>query len=158
MNRFLRRLMFGAAIALISALPGCAPPNMITESNVDNVLAQFRTGSIQLSESPGMLIVGVGDNLRYGNQFAALAAAQDWPGLSKLVIEVNEGNDLSWFYLGLSAAELGYPQAARVYLEQSMSTPFQNCAPGPGYDQQLCFGLQLPQETLKVLHILPPAS
>lgn len=46
--------------------------------------------------------------------------SKDWEQLAVQVLRVNSGSDLSWYYLGHAAEELGYLQAAVVYYEKSI--------------------------------------
>jgi hypothetical protein len=43
-----------------------------------------------------------------------------WRELASAVLQVGSGSDLSWFYLGRCAEELGHPSAATIYYKKSI--------------------------------------
>ena len=45
---------------------------------------------------------------------------RNWQSLAISVVRTGSGSDLSWFYLGRSAEELGFPSAAKTYFEKSI--------------------------------------
>jgi hypothetical protein len=107
-----------APVAFLLLL-GCAPTLQIDDSNRHQTVADFMNGNIEL----GSAFTSFGAFER-SKQMHGLYAVGDWQGLSRLVIEINSDSNLNWFYLGRSAEELGFPDAAGRYYTRALSTVY----------------------------------
>jgi hypothetical protein len=73
--------------------------------------------------------------------------------LAKKISEIGYQNDQAYFYLGVSAAKLGYRNAARTYFSLSNESR-QKCA----RPLDVCDGINVPQESLSWITLLNNAD
>ncbi len=152
--RTLRRVAFTGLLNVLAT--GCVNQT-IDATNAGQIFDQFSSGNLQLDQG----LRSVGNNIWFSNRMFADLVNHDWAGLSKLVIEADSGNDIGYFYLGLSAEGLGFPNAAAQYYQRSISDSETNidpteCTYGSGrtYAFALCHGIVLPdaaEERLRVI-------
>lgn len=147
-----------AGIALAASVAGCFSMQTINEKNAPELFAQFSSGTLRLASGHSAR----GTNIFFADDMFSAARREDWTGLSKTVIEANSGDDLGYFYLGLSAEHLGYKDAARIYYKLSIDESVRQTLPTQctrggrsSYLDMECHGLELPQAAyvrLKGLH------
>ncbi len=112
------RLIFSMSIALM--LVGCAAANQNIDVDAalsDELATKFVSGKLDLDCDTSC-------SGRWGasrRQALKLYWAKDWKGLSKLVITVGFDVNLAWYYMGVSAQELGLNAAAKKYYEKTIA-------------------------------------
>jgi hypothetical protein len=98
----------------------CGSLETVDESNVDTLLDDFVNGRIVLSGAFSRVWPW-----SQNNQAAkALYNVKDWQKLSKLIIQINNGTDLSWFYLARSAEGLGFSDVSIKYYIEALETNY----------------------------------
>jgi len=136
MSRRYRAL--SAALGCI-ALAGCAQPAAVTSASA---IALLRTGQPILSCREAC----VGDWRLAQPQAAQLEAGHRWDELAALTVRVNYQDDLSLYYLGRAAENLGYPGAAASYYRQS--TYLSGTTIGCQNLSRVCGGLSFPRAAM----------
>jgi hypothetical protein len=117
----------------------------VDEINVDTLLNDFVNGRIVLANRLSSIWLWT-QNERTAR---VLYETEDWQKLSKLMIQINYGVDLNWFFLGRSAEGLGLTNAALQYYTEALLT-WNKC---DGVSN-LCVGFALPRDILTRLSVL----
>jgi hypothetical protein len=139
---------------MISITAACATaPSSKIQSTPDDaaLLPIFAAGHAQLTEltvfsgySVAMKEALVASDLR------GLYDTRNWHSLAVMVIRTGSGSDLSWFYLGRAAEELGYFPAAKSYFEHSIIAAKKKGISGC----IACSGFTFPEDSVKHLLIV----
>jgi len=148
-----RRVLSTLAIAAsVLATAGC---NVVSVGIQDpaqkaEAMRAFHAGEAQMNCGRGL------DCAVYWNEArkpaSRLAVAHRWNDVADVVLGAGYDQDLTWFYLGLAADNLGYAQAARVYYD----TAVRRSLYGSGYacvaaGMNTCDGVRLPDDAQKLL-------
>jgi hypothetical protein len=112
-------------------------------------MAAFRSGQASLP---------CGDGLECGLKWAGAkptidryVQANDWNGLAESVLSVGFDTDLSWYYLGAAAQNLGNNRAARVYYEASIQRTNAGGLAACNASLGLCDSINLPMDAQRML-------
>ena len=146
------------AFALLAgaALGACAtaPSTLAARSQPDDALiASLTDGNavlLQLHAFSGY--TEAGNEAWSITEMRGLYDTRAWRQLALTVLRIGAGSDLSWFYLGRAAEELGAPAAARKYYQRSVEATTH-----PGVSACLwnaCSGFRFPQDSLARLRAL----
>lgn len=109
-----KKIQCGAVIVALSFLAiACAPRYSVVTKELQS---QFRNGTANLDCEIPCLWSWVTNF----NNFITLYNSNEWEKLASLVIQVGYPTDLSYFFLGRSAEELGYNDAAVKYYRRSI--------------------------------------
>ncbi len=141
------RLARLAALSLALLCGACAGRiDQISPQNVGPLVDQFVDGNAVLDCE--LSCAG-----KFGfNRQAMLAMSQsgDWANLARTVISIGYNQDLSWFYLGLSAQGLGLGDAAVTYYTKALDTP-RYCNNG---SSNVCDGFVFPDDIYAQLDVM----
>ena len=120
------RLARFAGLSLLLLSAGCAARvEQINDQNVGPLVDQFVDGKAVLDcDLPCAGRFGANRKAMFG-----MYQASDWSTLSRTVVRIGFNQDLSWFYLGLSAQGLGLADSAAAYYSKALETP-NHCASG----------------------------
>jgi hypothetical protein len=138
--------IFAALIGLASCSSGAGFHDLAQR---DSAMAAFRSGQASLP---------CGDGLECGLKWAGAKAtveryaqASDWNGLAESVLSIGYDTDLSWYYLGAAAQNLGYNRAARVYYEASIQRTTAGGLAACNASLGLCGSANLPMDAQRML-------
>lgn len=152
-----RTSLWALILVLNATLAGCATVS-ISENNAGTVYDKLISGNYRLSSA----ILSAGVDIFSADRMADAAVRKDWATLSKLVIQANTSDDLSYYYLGLATWGLGYKNAARKYFELSIQSANQSSESNLCTDNisQVvwrygpCHGIRLPRDAELMLEQL----
>lgn len=116
-------------------------------------MAAFRSGQASLPCGDGM-----GCSLQWAGARGTVeryAEAGNWSGLAESVLSVGYDTDLTWYYLGIAAQNLGYPRAARVYYQASIQRSTAGGLAACNASLGLCGSANLPIDAQRMLAELP---
>lgn len=139
------RLILATALTLI--LGGCATGGISTTTT--DFQNKFASGNIRLT--CGLSCAGTvgATRAKMKGQFTNRL----WMDLAKEVAGIGYDNDLQYYYLAVSAANLGYRNAARTYISLANATPTK-C----GGSINVCDGFVFPRDTNALLNALSDAD
>lgn len=103
-----------------TAMFGCSTPNVthVSVSETNDIVDRLKAGNVLLQcgfSCAGPWGASRADAMRYFEQ-------RDWRSLAVLVEKVGFESDLTWYYLGVAAKELGSPDAATEYYRRAIAT------------------------------------
>jgi hypothetical protein len=148
MSNWLRHACVGIFAA--AALSSCTLKN----ANVppDELMRQFQAGQPMLTCSMEQCGLGWIHDLP---NVAALEATGRWQDLAVTVMRIGYGDDLSYYYLGRAAENLGYLQAAQRYyrIAEQLSVTQMSCNK-PQVGVNICNGYDFPDALYPHLEVV----
>jgi len=145
------------ALSLIFlGLTACAtsPTSELEETLSDQqLLDSLADGSAQLATLG--LFSGYSEAWSEGSAVRNLRGLYDtraWRQLAVDVMRIGSGSDLSWFYLGRAAEELGHPEAALTYYRKSNESAERKGI--SGCIGATCSGFEFPEDSLARIEVL----
>ena len=131
-----------------ASAPKPATPDPLADAEL---LADFTAGRAKLTELTAFSGYSVATKeAMIAKDLRGLYDTRNWQSLAIAVIRTGSGSDLSWFYLGRSAEELGHFSAAKIYFEQSIVAAKRKGISGC----VACSGFKFPDDSAKHLAIV----
>lgn len=107
-----------AVIVLVVCLNACAPVyTNITPEIREKMMADLKTGRLMLNDQ------SFSTDLQFTMKNSDLIKAhnsKNWAQLAELTMQIGHENDISYYYLGVSAENLGYLDAAILYYGRAL--------------------------------------
>ncbi len=151
----IRRLFLPLGFFTLLCLDSCAAPQFQDPAARAQALAAFQAGQATMSCGTGIDCMVKWNLVR--PSVTRLVQAQRWTDVAESVLATGYDIDLSWYYLGLAAANLNAVEPARSYFDMAakravMGGMFSCTQSG----DSACDGVNLPQDASTAMASLPP--
>jgi len=143
----LRAAVLGTVLvgAVVTGCNSASASSPVAAQSDEQLLQSLEDGSAKLTK----LTIASGykvamEEAKAIDSFRYAYDGKSWGQLAVQVMRVNSGSDLSWYYLGRAAEELGYLQAAVAYYENSIKASSKKLV--SACIGRVCSGFDFPEE------------
>ncbi len=151
----MRRITLSVGLLTAVTLGGCAAPQFQDPTARAQAMAAFQAGTSTMSCGTGIDCMVKWNLMR--PSITRLVQAQRWNDVAESVLATGYDIDLSWYYLGLAAANLNDVEPARLYFDTAVKRAVMggmfSCMAG---GQSACDGIALPDDANTAMASLPP--